>query len=135
MREATNAQGAFESYTSNHKQALEKPQERRTLAKDPPRFADQDLGTLLAYKQLEGHRLCSPSAANPSGEVREKGNRPRSTKMLGWTILFALMSLGGIAATFAGHPASFCLKTTSFLFATLFLLSLATIAVRRQTRE
>jgi hypothetical protein len=55
--------------------------------------------------------------------------------MLGWTILFALMSLGGVVATFAGHPASFCLKTTSFVFATLFLLSLVTVAVRRQAHE
>jgi hypothetical protein len=36
---------------------------------------------------------------------------------------------------FAGHPASFCLKTTSFIFAALFLLSLVTVAVRRQAHE
>jgi hypothetical protein len=50
--------------------------------------------------------------------------------MLGWTILFALMSLGGVVATLAMDPVSFCLKTTSFIFATLFFLSLLTIAVR-----
>jgi hypothetical protein len=55
--------------------------------------------------------------------------------MLGWTILFALMSLGGVVATLAGHPGSLCLKTTSFIFAALFLLSLVTTAIRRQAHE
>jgi hypothetical protein len=55
--------------------------------------------------------------------------------MLGWTILFALMSFGGLVAGMAGHPASFGLKTTCFLFAMLFLLSLVTRAFRRQAQE
>lgn len=50
--------------------------------------------------------------------------------MLGWTILFALMSLSGVVVTLAGHPVPFCLKTASFIFAMLFLLSLLTRAVR-----
>jgi hypothetical protein len=50
--------------------------------------------------------------------------------MLGWTILFGLMSLGGAVAPLAGHPAPFCLKTASILFAALFLVSLLTQAVR-----
>jgi hypothetical protein len=50
--------------------------------------------------------------------------------MLGWTILFALISLGGAVAPLAGHPAPFWLKTASFIFATLFLVSLLTQAVR-----
>jgi hypothetical protein len=55
--------------------------------------------------------------------------------MLGWTILFSLMSLGGLVAGMgmAGHPASFGLKTTGFLFAMLFLLSLVTSTFRRQS--
>jgi len=50
--------------------------------------------------------------------------------MLGWTILFALMSLSGIVSMLAGHPAPMFLKTASFLFAALFLISLLTRAVR-----
>ena len=50
--------------------------------------------------------------------------------MLGWTILFALMSLSGGVVTMAEHPAPFFLKTASFIFAMLFLLSLLTRAVR-----
>ena len=50
--------------------------------------------------------------------------------MLGWTILFALMSLSGVAITLAGHPVPLFIKTASFIFAMLFLLSLVTRAVR-----
>jgi hypothetical protein len=50
--------------------------------------------------------------------------------MLGWTILFALVSLGGGVATLAQHSAPFYLKTASFIFAILFLLSVLTRAVR-----
>jgi len=53
--------------------------------------------------------------------------------MLGWTILFAVMSLSGVVPALAGHPAPFCLKTASFIFATLFLVSLLTRAVRSRT--
>jgi hypothetical protein len=50
--------------------------------------------------------------------------------MLGWTILFGLMSTSGMAATLTSHPASLGLKTATFIFATLFLLTLLTRAVR-----
>jgi hypothetical protein len=50
--------------------------------------------------------------------------------MLGWTILFALMSLSGVLGTLAVQPVPFYLKTASFIFATLFLISLLTRAVR-----
>jgi hypothetical protein len=53
--------------------------------------------------------------------------------MLGWTITFAVISLSGMVAA-AGHPAPLFLKTATFIFAMLFLLSLLTIAVRGQTR-
>jgi len=53
--------------------------------------------------------------------------------MLGWTILFAVMSLSGAVAMLAGHPAALCLKTASFIFTTLFLVSLLTRAVRSRT--
>jgi hypothetical protein len=53
--------------------------------------------------------------------------------MLGWTILFAMMSLSGTVVTLAEHPAPFCLKTASVIFTMLFLLSLVTRAVRGRT--
>ncbi len=53
--------------------------------------------------------------------------------MLGWTILFALMSFSGMVPVLAGHPSPMFLKTASFLFAALFLISLLTHAVRRRT--
>jgi hypothetical protein len=52
--------------------------------------------------------------------------------MLGWTMLFALMSLGGLVPMLAGHP-SLVFKTAGLLFAVLFLTSLLTGAVRRRT--
>ncbi len=53
--------------------------------------------------------------------------------MLGCTILFALMSLGGAVPTLAGHPAPLFVKTASFIFAILFVLSLLTRVVRGRT--
>jgi hypothetical protein len=53
--------------------------------------------------------------------------------MLGWTILFALMSLGGMMRILAGASAPIFLKTATFLFTALFLISLLTGAVRRRT--
>lgn len=53
--------------------------------------------------------------------------------MLGWTILFGMMSLSGVAASLAAHPASFFVKAVSLVFATLFFLSLLTRAVRGRT--
>ncbi len=53
--------------------------------------------------------------------------------MLGWTILFGLMSFSGMVPMLAGHPAPVFLKTGTFLFAALFLISLLTGAVRRRT--
>jgi hypothetical protein len=52
--------------------------------------------------------------------------------MLGWTILFGLISFSGMVPLLAGHPAPVFLKTASLLFAALFLLSLLTRAVRRR---
>jgi hypothetical protein len=53
--------------------------------------------------------------------------------MLGWTILFGLITFSGIAPLLAGHPVPLFLKTASLLFAALFLMSLLTCAVRRRT--
>ncbi len=54
--------------------------------------------------------------------------------MLGWTILFAIMPLGGIVVSLAGQPVPFWLKMASVVFATLFFLSLLTTAVGRRAR-
>ncbi len=54
--------------------------------------------------------------------------------MLGWTILFAVMSLGGVVPMLAGHPAALFLKTASLIFTALFLISLLARAVRDRAR-
>ena len=54
--------------------------------------------------------------------------------MLGWTILFAVMSFGGVVPILAGYPSPLCLKTASVLFAALFFISLLTRAVRDRAR-
>jgi hypothetical protein len=54
--------------------------------------------------------------------------------MLGWTILFAVMSFSGAVPTLAGHPTPLFLKTASVLFVALFLISVLTRAVRGQDR-
>jgi uncharacterized membrane protein YtjA (UPF0391 family) len=50
--------------------------------------------------------------------------------MLGWTILFALMSLLGALLALAGSPATTFARTASVLFAVLFLISLLARVVR-----
>jgi hypothetical protein len=50
--------------------------------------------------------------------------------MLGWMILFALMTLPGAAATIAGYHTGTSLKTTTIVFAGLFIAALFTRMVR-----
>ncbi|HTC33184.1 MAG TPA: hypothetical protein VK724_07420 [Bryobacteraceae bacterium] len=50
--------------------------------------------------------------------------------MLGWMILFALMTLPGAAATIAGYHTGASLKTTTIVFAGLFMAALFTRMVR-----
>lgn len=54
--------------------------------------------------------------------------------MLGWMILFALMTLPGAAAVVAGFPATTLLKATSVIFAFLFLAALLTRVARGWVR-
>lgn len=54
--------------------------------------------------------------------------------MLGWMILFILMSLPGMAAILAGYPASTSLKTASLIFVVLLLLALMTRMIRGRAR-
>jgi hypothetical protein len=53
--------------------------------------------------------------------------------MLGWTILFALLSLSGLGLLAAGHPALICIRTGICIFAALFIFSLLTRAVRSRS--
>ena len=66
-------------------------------------------------------------------EAKNRETSLRKVNMLGWTILFGLISLSGAVPTLAGHPAPLYLKTASFIFAMLFFLSLLTRAVRGRT--
>jgi len=50
--------------------------------------------------------------------------------MLGWMILFALMTLPGVAAAMTGYPVAASLKTMSAIFALLLIISLLTRVVR-----
>ena len=50
--------------------------------------------------------------------------------MLGWMIMFALMTLPGAGAVIAGVPATISIKTTSVVFTALFMLALLTRIVR-----
>jgi hypothetical protein len=54
--------------------------------------------------------------------------------MLGWTILFALVPLGGIVLMVAGQPVPFWLKLASIVFATLFFVSVLTAAIGSRAR-
>ena len=50
--------------------------------------------------------------------------------MLGWMIVFALMTLPGAGAAVAGYHAGASLKTTTVVFAGLFMAALLTRMVR-----
>jgi hypothetical protein len=51
--------------------------------------------------------------------------------MLGWTILFGLISLSGMAVTLTSYPVPFYLKSAIVVSTTLFLVTLLTRVVRR----
>lgn len=54
--------------------------------------------------------------------------------MLGWNILFALMTVPWGAATIFGHTAGTSIKTTGVVFSFLLLTSLLTWALRDRAR-
>jgi hypothetical protein len=63
---------------------------------------------------------------------REVGIKEQT--MLGWMIVFGLISvLGGICAITGANPA-ISMKLTSLLFASLFFLGLLTYAIRGRAR-
>jgi len=53
--------------------------------------------------------------------------------MLGWMIVFALISAGGALASMSEAPAA-SMKLTSLVFASLFFLGLLTYAIRGRAR-
>ena len=54
--------------------------------------------------------------------------------MLGWMILFILMSLPGMTAILTGYPAPTSLKTASLFFMVLLLFALTTRLIRGRVR-
>jgi hypothetical protein len=54
--------------------------------------------------------------------------------MLGWMIVFALISVLGGLSSMTGGVASMSMKITSLLFASLFFLGLLTYAIRGRAR-
>jgi uncharacterized membrane protein YtjA (UPF0391 family) len=61
------------------------------------------------------------------------GKQSKGENMLGWMIVFALISAVGALSSMSGAPAA-SMKITSFLFASLFLLGLLTYAIRGRAR-
>ena len=53
--------------------------------------------------------------------------------MLGWMIVFAIISAVGALASVSGAPAA-SMKLTSLVFASLFFLGLLTYAIRGRAR-
>jgi hypothetical protein len=60
-------------------------------------------------------------------------NSHQGETMLGWMIVFALISAAGALASMTGAPAP-SMKITSLLFASLFFLGLLTYAIRGRAR-
>jgi len=54
--------------------------------------------------------------------------------MLGWMIVFGLISVVGTLSAVTGATASVSMKITSLLFASLFFLGLLTYAMRGRAR-
>jgi hypothetical protein len=65
-----------------------------------------------------------------SVEQRIKGEH----KMLGWMIVFALLSLLGALPSLAGGGMAASMKISSVLFASLFFVGLLTYAIRGRAR-
>ncbi len=55
--------------------------------------------------------------------------------MLGWMILFALMTVPGAVAAMTGYTVGASLKTTSVVFGLLFVVTLLARTVRSRARR
>jgi hypothetical protein len=62
------------------------------------------------------------------------GNQAKEKTMLGWMIVFGLISLLGALSSVTGDTPSMSMKITSLLFASLFFLGLLTYAIRGRAR-
>jgi hypothetical protein len=62
------------------------------------------------------------------------GRQPEENTMLGWMIVFGLISVVGTLSAVTGATASVSMKITSLLFASLFFLGLLTYAMRGRAR-
>ena len=62
------------------------------------------------------------------------GNQSKEKTMLGWMIVFGLISIVGALSSVTGAAPSISMKITSLLFASLFFLGLLTYAIRGRAR-
>jgi hypothetical protein len=62
------------------------------------------------------------------------GKSIKEKTMLGWMIVFGLISLVGALSSATGATPSISMKITSLLFASLFFLGLLTYAIRGRAR-
>src|SRR6185295_17890291 len=96
--------------------------DRASLAIESLRIAKRDLPNGLTLLKALSFRL--------GNWVALRMVRRNWRNMLGWMILFALMTLPGIAAALTGYPVAASLKTMSAIFALLLIISLLTRVVR-----
>jgi len=59
---------------------------------------------------------------------------PKEKTMLGWMIVFALVSALGTLSAMTGTTLAASMKITSLLFASLFFVGLLTYAIRGRAR-
>jgi hypothetical protein len=69
----------------------------------------------------------------PIAKLRGERQRKENT-MLGWMIVFGLLSILGGLSSASGGTAAMSMKITSLLFASLFFLGLLTYAIRGRAR-
>jgi hypothetical protein len=96
---------------------------------------------MFSFRSAQNFRRGSEFARQPIEEHTERGWHAvcyglgrRLDQVLGWMILFALLTLPGAAAAIAGYPVAMSVKTSSLLFALLFLFALSTQAIRGRSR-
>jgi uncharacterized membrane protein YtjA (UPF0391 family) len=86
-----------------------------------------------ARLQKAGGEYTGDSDWYPDCNLLFAGKQSKGENMLGWMIVFALISAVGALSSMSGAPAA-SMKIASFLFASLFLLGLLTYAIRGRAR-
>jgi hypothetical protein len=109
--------------------------DRGDVAHDVPRDSSGSYPGLAFRLPVDTRVAVFPTSAKPFVKSEQEGEPPGVLEMLGWTILFGMMSFGGGAVLLCGQQASIGLKTASLVFAMLFVLSILTSAVRRLAHE